>query len=202
MNASNRILVLAGGALCVLTALQPQQVLAQRSGVVVWSQTCGNCHMAQPGNRYTADQWVSILMHMRIQAHLPDAEADAVLQFLQGGARQMASEHPAAPGAVLLAAADLANAEQWLTQPDSSVDFTSYCVACHGRTGEGNGPAAAVLNPTPTNLTDPEFQDARTDAQLETVLKDGKGTMPGFGNQLTPDQIGALVSYIRSLRHQ
>lgn len=200
MNASSRILVLAGGALCVLTALPPEQAVAQRSGVEIWSQTCGNCHVIQPANRYTADQWSSIMVHMRIQARLPDADADAVLQFLQGGARQMASEHLPAPGAVLLASAvpDVG----LFAASDSSAVFTSLCVACHGRAGDGKGPAAAALNPSPTDLTDTEFQDARADADLEAALRDGKGTMPGFGNQLTPDQIKALVGYIRSLRRQ
>lgn len=31
--------------------------------------------------------------------------------------------------------------------------FESYCAACHGKTGEGNGPAAEALKVPPANLT-------------------------------------------------
>ncbi len=31
--------------------------------------------------------------------------------------------------------------------------YRAYCAACHGKTGEGNGPAAAALKTPPANLT-------------------------------------------------
>lgn len=31
--------------------------------------------------------------------------------------------------------------------------YRAYCAACHGKTGEGNGPAAAALKIPPANLT-------------------------------------------------
>ena len=31
--------------------------------------------------------------------------------------------------------------------------YDAYCAACHGQSGVGNGPAAAALKTTPTNLT-------------------------------------------------
>ena len=31
--------------------------------------------------------------------------------------------------------------------------YTQYCASCHGADGKGNGPAAAKLNPKPTDLT-------------------------------------------------
>ena len=31
------------------------------------------------------------------------------------------------------------------------------CVNCHGKTGEGNGPAGKVLNPSPRNFTNCKF---------------------------------------------
>jgi mono/diheme cytochrome c family protein len=40
------------------------------------------------------------------------------------------------------------------TSPVSGVDmFRSYCAACHGADGTGNGPAAAALKKQPANLT-------------------------------------------------
>ena len=31
--------------------------------------------------------------------------------------------------------------------------FTEYCAACHGKSGKGDGPAAAALTPKPSDLT-------------------------------------------------
>jgi mono/diheme cytochrome c family protein len=31
--------------------------------------------------------------------------------------------------------------------------YKAYCAACHGKTGEGNGPAASALKIPPANLT-------------------------------------------------
>lgn len=67
---------------------------AQRSGVEVWAQTCGNCHIAQPAARYTAEKWNSIATHMIIVARLTDEEGDAVIQFLREGAKDMTSALP------------------------------------------------------------------------------------------------------------
>ena len=40
------------------------------------------------------------------------------------------------------------------TNPVSGSDmYTVYCAACHGATGNGNGPAASVFTKPPTNLT-------------------------------------------------
>lgn len=36
---------------------------------------------------------------------------------------------------------------------DGQEMFTNYCAPCHGRTGKGNGPAAAALTPRPADLT-------------------------------------------------
>jgi mono/diheme cytochrome c family protein len=40
------------------------------------------------------------------------------------------------------------------TNPGSGADmFHSYCAACHGPEGKGNGPAASALTKTPADLT-------------------------------------------------
>ncbi len=200
MRQVNSIL-LAGGLAGVLMAFSlPTSVQAQRSGVEIWSQTCGNCHKIQPANRYTADQWESIMVRMRTWARLPDDEADAVLEFLQGGAKRLASAEAAYPVGLLLASASPRGFAWTATASDSTEDFASLCVACHGKTGQGDGPVAAVLNPRPTDLSDPEFQTGRTDDELELAVTEGRDTMPGFGTQLTPEQVRGVVAYVRSLR--
>jgi len=84
--------------------------------------------------------------------------------------------------------------------------FKRQCVACHGESGEGNGPAAVAFNPKPIDLTDANTTldvgkslGELTDDELAKILTDGKGSMPAFGALLSPDDIKSLVAYIRSL---
>lgn len=44
-----------------------------------------------------------------------------------------------------------------------------------------------------------EFQKSRTDDALAQVIHDGRGMMPPFGKQVTPDGIAVLVAHVRSL---
>jgi len=89
MHRLLRILVPAGVVVSV-TIVSPVPAAAQRSGVDIWSQSCGRCHRPQPPIRYSADAWETIVAQMRIYARLTDDEANAVLQFLQGAARRVA----------------------------------------------------------------------------------------------------------------
>lgn len=93
---------------------------------------------------------------------------------------------------------------QAVPEPDSAAAtlFEQLCVACHGKTGRGDGPAAVALNPKPADLGDPKFHGARTDAQLLEVIASGKGLMPPLGKQLSKEQIESLVRYIRSLKRK
>jgi|GEM_PF-2821621 len=201
MTSINRSIRLVGSAIAAVALIGISGAAAQRTGVQVWAQTCGNCHTAQPANRYRADQWGAIIKHMALNARLTTAESDAVLQFLQGGARKIAARPASAPDSDRIGTlmASSTPAVGHFGDPGEDI-FKSYCVMCHGDKADGKGPVAAALDPSPANLTDPAFQDARTDSDLTSAITNGKLTMPGFGNQLSADQIAALVSYIRTLR--
>jgi len=53
--------------------------------------------------------------------------------------------------------------------------FASYCAACHGKDGKGNGPAAAALKNPPANLTElAKKNDGKFPADhVATVLRSG-----------------------------
>lgn len=69
--------------------------------------------------------------------------------------------------------------------------FAVRCANCHGEDGAGGyGPSLA----TPQLLAD--YPDAA--AQIAFVTE-GTGTMPGFGDQLTSDQIAAVVAFTREV---
>ncbi len=191
---------LVAGLIGVAVALLPADSAAQRSGVEIWSQTCGNCHVIQPANRYSADQWQKLMMHMRITARMTDEDADAVLQFLKGGARKVAASNQGSQREILgtVASRDIGVIAP-MSPTDSGKVFEKQCAACHGKGGKGDGPAAATLNPQPPDLTDPEAMNKITDEQLRKILEEGKGSMPGFGAMLKPAELYALAVYVRGL---
>jgi mono/diheme cytochrome c family protein len=90
--------------------------------------------------------------------------------------------------------------------------FRQHCAQCHGITGDGYGPAAAVMSPYPRDFRQSifkfksTFRDALpTEGDLRRVMVDGiPGTaMPSF-RLLDEQQIDALVEYVKylSLRGQ
>jgi mono/diheme cytochrome c family protein len=187
-------------------AVRPSAAQTDISGVELWAQNCGNCHTSQPGNRYNADWWDSIMDHMKLQARLTDAEADAILGFLKSSAHKVAEAEPTSPAIPAMAVHEVSSSltsgpypEEWLSRIDAKKDYESLCVACHGKQGKGNGPAAVAFNPKPANFTKKKFQESKTDAELIESLTNGKGAMPPFGGQLTSEQIEAMVVYIRGL---
>ena len=194
-------LTLSIGLLAAVAITLPAQVHAQRSGVEIWANVCGRCHTIQPPSRYTAKDWTSILSHMAVNARLTSAQQEAVLEFLtqgarpsnSGGGRQTASITGPSSGAVRFSATTVQ------LSPDVKETFTSLCAPCHGTGGKGDGPAAVAFDPKPADFTKAELWKDRTDDDLFASITNGVRMMPPFSAQLQPDQIRALVSYVRSL---
>jgi len=85
--------------------------------------------------------------------------------------------------------------------------YRRHCVHCHGITGDGRGPTAAILNPYPRDYRPGVFKFKSTytaaeptEADLHRILHDGvPGTaMPSFA-LLPPDEVAALVEYVKYL---
>lgn len=88
---------------------------------------------------------------------------------------------------------------------EAKTKFETICAACHGTQGQGDGPAAAALNPKPRNFTESAYMKTRTDEQLAKVIKEGGAAagkspmMAAYGSMLSDDQIKEIVAYIRTL---
>ncbi len=81
-----------------------------------------------------------------------------------------------------------------------AVNFNTYCEACHGVTGLGDGPAGQALKPKPANL--PALASQVGDDYLFWRISEGKpGTsMVGWAGVLNEEQIWQVVAYIRTLK--
>jgi hypothetical protein len=53
------------------------------TGAELYALHCNRCHPERYASERTADQWKTILLHMRTRASLPAEQAKAILQFLQ-----------------------------------------------------------------------------------------------------------------------
>ncbi len=84
-------------------------------------------------------------------------------------------------------------------QNNGATLFQSNCVMCHGADGKGSTPTGQALKVA--NLHSPEIVKM-SDADLANVISKGKKSMPAFGSRLSPPQVEALVSYIRTLQKQ
>lgn len=89
-------------------------------------------------------------------------------------------------GAWLLTPAYKAQAE------DAASTFNAKCVMCHLKDGSGN-----------KGMHVPDLRSkavqSKSDAELHTFIATGKGIMPGYGSQLSKEEINGLVAYIRHL---
>jgi mono/diheme cytochrome c family protein len=83
--------------------------------------------------------------------------------------------------------------------------FLHYCAPCHGEAGRGDGFNAYNLDPKPRNLSDPEFQELRTDEDLAMTIRAGgraaglSNAMPPWGRTLNDRRIHNVVRFIRTL---
>jgi mono/diheme cytochrome c family protein len=98
--------------------------------------------------------------------------------------------------------------------------FISYCAACHGKDGKGNGPAATALKNPPANLTqlsmknNGKFPADHVSSVLRNGLTAAHGSSdmpiwgPVFSKASAGDQgliqlrIGNLVHYLESLQEK
>jgi mono/diheme cytochrome c family protein len=71
------------------------------------------------------------------------------------------------------------------------------CAMCHGETGDGKGDMAADVKNV-TDFTAPDALKNRTDGELFSIIRKGKGDMPPEGDRAKNDDIWNLVNYIRS----
>ncbi|WP_447962613.1 c-type cytochrome [Nitrospira sp. Ecomares 2.1] len=88
-------------------------------------------------------------------------------------------------------------AEQEQAQPGKAL-FLQYCQDCHGPQRDGRGALRPFLEQDPANLTS-QMTQTKTDQELFSIIKKGRGEMHGWADTFTDEQVLDLVRYIRAL---
>jgi mono/diheme cytochrome c family protein len=127
-------------------------------------------------------------------AHLTGADTDALIAFLQRLNRNVtavkpepvaSNEIPGVPknGAVYSA---------------GKIVYSTYCLGCHGVSGNGGGTVGHLLSPEPRDFTDGAWMTKQSDNYLFAVIAVGKPNtaMPGFKDILTPLQRAEVLRYV------
>lgn len=123
----------------------------------------------------------------------PAPAAPAAPSAAEPAAPEPAAEPAAAPASVT---PDVAQGEQL---------YATYCASCHGPRGDGDGPAAAALDPKPVKHHDGAYMNALTNEHLFKVIKLGgpavgkSALMAPWGGTLSDQQIWDVVAFVRSL---
>ena len=81
--------------------------------------------------------------------------------------------------------------------PDGGAIFKKNCAICHGADGRGQTPTGRALK-----LKDLGTADVQklTNAEMQKIIADGKGTMPAFKDKLDQAGIDAVIAFLRTLK--
>ena len=83
--------------------------------------------------------------------------------------------------------------------------YQAWCSKCHGVDGRGNAAHQTHLSVRPADLADCKVSSTETEDGWVDVVRDGGAAhglsldMPAFGGSATPEQLRAVVRYLRSL---
>ena len=53
------------------------------TGADLYAMHCGRCHPERYATEFSANQWKTIMVEMRVRANLPEDQAKAILKYLQ-----------------------------------------------------------------------------------------------------------------------
>jgi high-affinity iron transporter len=138
-----------------------------------------------------------------------DATVRAQLAYLSGLVEQHAPlaairEQAMAIKATAIRRTNLPRAPRvWPDIQRGAAMYQQACVACHGTSGIGDGPAATGMNPSPANLRDDvRMRQISPFGVFNTIRLGVTGTaMPSFST-LSDDETWALAFYVIALRHK
>lgn len=110
------------------------------------------------------------------------------------------------PNKILLVMLSLAMASLPAMARETAADnYKTYCVQCHGMSGNGNGVNVRDMSVQPRDHTDAKSMSARSDDMIFKVIKEGglsidkSVLMPPWGDTLSDEEIHDMVQHLRTL---
>ena len=85
-----------------------------------------------------------------------------------------------------------------VTLKEGKTLYATYCVACHGEKGKGDGAAASGLAVKPADHSSAVVQN-QSDGAIFWYMSEGRNPMPSYKQAFTETQRWELVNYIRTL---
>lgn len=76
--------------------------------------------------------------------------------------------------------------------------FVENCSVCHGKNGKAHTFHGILVGAQ--NLTDAQWQEKTTDAEILHAIKTGPSVMPAFEKKLSETEIEALAVYVRTFK--
>ena len=73
--------------------------------------------------------------------------------------------------------------------------YLKLCATCHGNSGQGDGPLANKLTPKPADLI--ERAAHHSDGDFAWKIKNGRGAMPAFKDQLSEKEIWDVTNFLK-----
>ena len=165
------------------------------SGANLYMQNCSGCHGlhgeggpggAVAGTSLSRSQTISVITGGTggmpgFASQLSAAEIAAIADHVLGTAGSGATGDPTASAG--------RSEDQLLIPPELTEGhalFGRFCAACHGANGEG-GPGGAVAGVSLSAV------------ELDEIIRNGVGSMPGFAGQMSDEELAALVAYTEAL---
>jgi mono/diheme cytochrome c family protein len=83
---------------------------------------------------------------------------------------------------------------------DAQEIYGANCASCHGIDGKARTPAGKKVRAK--DLTESKLADGDIEKQIVSGTQDAKGNarMPSFKGKLSPEEITALVAFVKTLR--
>lgn len=78
--------------------------------------------------------------------------------------------------------------------------YKKQCSMCHGEQFEGDGPAAAMFQKAPPDLSTKEARERLTDGEIFYKITVGKSPMPPMEAKLSKEERWQLVHFVRTLQ--
>jgi mono/diheme cytochrome c family protein len=211
-----KIWLLCAAAVCAswaLLATGEATAAKEDRGAEIYSNLCASCH----GRYGRGDGPLARELKLKPPDFLSSdwlarRSDDEIIAGLKSGA------HPAMSVATVLDEGALRAALQYvrnLAPPGKYLSvlrgrdlYNASCWVCHGRNGDGKGPAAKTLEgPKPRDFTSPDFIIEGRESEIADTISRGAAAsfhgspmMPAWSSSLSPQQIHDLVEYLKTFR--